>query len=745
MFQRILYILFATSYLSMATQAQLVQVNNFGTNPGNLAMYRYTPGGISNDAPLVIALHGCTQNAATYATESGWNELADRYKFHVVYAEQNSGNNSSRCFNWFETGDITRDQGEARSIKSMVDYMKSNYPIAPTKVFVTGFSAGGGMATAMLATYPDVFAGGSINAGLPYKAATSLTNAFAAMGGNVNKTPQQWGNLVRGQLPSFSGTYPKVAVFHGSSDFTVNNQNVGEIVEQWINLHNTNANADATVNNFNGNANITQKRYNNTSGKTVVITYDVNGMVHTIAVDPGTGTTQGGQTGAYASDRNFYSSYWAADFFGIINPSNGTVPLAPSDLSASPNSSSDISLNWTDNANNEAGYVVERSTTSGSGFVEIATLGANTTGFNDSGLSANTTYYYRVKASNTQGSSNYSNETQATTQTNGNGGELPDAPTGLGGSSGSSSEISLSWTDNANNETAYLVERSTNNNNNFNQIASLNANATTYNDSGLSANTTYYYRVKAGNAQGSSSYSNETQVTTSSTGGGTSYTIAQTNGNFYITTLNNASMGQSFTIPQSGVITKITAKFRQAISNSTLHIFTGNTVGGTPIYTQNGVNAGAGIQGVNLSTPLPVNAGQTYTFQFTNASLAYTFSNVYSGGSYWYNTIQYTVFDAYFVIDATANNTSNRFTQTMFPFDQTTPQIAPNPTSRYVNITGIKGQQVSIEIKDSQGRIVKSQQVNSSLDMGSLSSGLYFVSISTNNQTTTQKVWVQKD
>lgn len=428
MFQRILYILFAISCLSMATQAQLIQVNNFGTNPGNLAMYRYTPGGISDNAPLVIALHGCTQNAVAYATESGWNELANRYKFHVVYPEQRSGNNSSKCFNWFETGDITRGQGEARSIKSMVDYMKNNYSIALTKVFVTGFSAGGGMATAMLATYPDVFAGGAINAGLPYKAATSLTNAFAAMGGNVNKTPQQWGNLVRGQLPSFSGAYPKVVVFHGNSDFTVNNQNVGEIVEQWVNLHNTNSNADATDKNFNGNANVTQKQYNDTNGKTVVVTYDINGMGHMIAVDPGKGATQGGQTGAYASDRNFYSSYWAADFFGIINLPSGATPLAPSGLSASPHSSSEISLSWTDNASNETGYVVERATTSGGGFVEIATLSANTTGFNDSGLVANTTYYYRVKASNTQRSSNYSNEAQATTHTNGNGGGFPYAP-----------------------------------------------------------------------------------------------------------------------------------------------------------------------------------------------------------------------------------------------------------------------------------------------------------------------------
>ncbi|OJJ23779.1 hypothetical protein BKI52_05360 [marine bacterium AO1-C] len=732
--------------LPLLTQAQLIRVNSFGSNPGNLAMYRYVPSGITGNAPVVVALHGCTQDAATYANESGWNALADQYKFYVVYAEQSSGNNSSKCFNWFETGDINRGQGEARSIKSMVDYMKSNYSVDNAQVYVTGFSAGGAMTTVMLAAYPDVFSGGAVNAGLAYKAATSLTSAFSAMNGNVNKTAQQWGNLVRAQLSSFSGTYPKVAVFHGTSDFTVRNQNLGEIVEQWTNVHGTNTTANATNTSFNGNSNITQKKYDNSNGETVVITYDINGLGHAIAVDPGSGTTQGGQTGAYANDQNFYSSYWAADFWGITNTNGGgTTPGAPSGLTASPNSDSEISLNWSDNANNETGYVVERSTTSGSGFTQVATLGANTTSYTDNGLSASTTYYYRIKATNAQGSSAYSNEANATTQAGSGGGdEVPDTPSGLGASSGSSSEITLIWADNANNETSYVVERSTTSGSGFATIATLGANITSYADNGLSASTTYYYRVKASNGVGSSGYSNEANATTeAASGGGTPYTIAQTSGSFYITTLNNTNMGQSFTVPQAGVITKITAKFRNAITNSTLNIFAGNTVSGTPIYSQSGVSASSGVQGIDLSAPLAVSAGQQYTFQFTNASIAYTFTNAYSGGSYWYGSIQYTVFDAYFVVDITAN-AGSRFTNSVVTLTEPTVKVFPNPVSHTLRIQGVTTSSTKITIRNAYGYLVQTSSGSSPINIAHLPKGWYVVQIHTGSTLTNHKIFVYK-
>src|ERR1035437_11005072 len=81
----------------------ITPVSGFGTNPGKLNMYDYVPSGISGPAPLDIALHGCTQTAAGYAAQTGWNKLANLHKFYVVYPEQVSANNSSLCFNWFDT------------------------------------------------------------------------------------------------------------------------------------------------------------------------------------------------------------------------------------------------------------------------------------------------------------------------------------------------------------------------------------------------------------------------------------------------------------------------------------------------------------------------------------------------------------------------------------------------------------------------------------------------------------------
>src|SRR3984957_761911 len=134
-----------TSSVSLASTA-LAQVSSFGANPGNLLMFKYTPQAMPAKSPLVLALHGCTQSASDY-TSAGWNALADQYKFYVVYPQQQSANNTESCFNWFgntsgSTADITRGQGEAASIKSMVDYMKSTYSVDSTRVFATGFSAG---------------------------------------------------------------------------------------------------------------------------------------------------------------------------------------------------------------------------------------------------------------------------------------------------------------------------------------------------------------------------------------------------------------------------------------------------------------------------------------------------------------------------------------------------------------------------------------------------------------------------
>jgi poly(hydroxyalkanoate) depolymerase family esterase len=315
----IIFLIFLT--INGMAQGSLTPVSSFGSNPGSLNMYYYAPSGLGQSASLVIALHGCTQTASMYASQTGWNKLANRHKFIVVYPEQVSANNSSLCFNWFDATDQSRDQGETLSIKQMVDYMKSHYAIDTTKIFVTGLSAGAGMTSVMLADYPEIFNKGAIMAGLPYKASSSSSTASLAMGGYVTKTPAQWSALVKNENPNYLGPFPHVAIFHGTLDLVVNINNATELIKQWTDLNNADQTADATNNAFQGNSVIQQTVYNDNNNNPVVYYYKITGMGHGIALDTGACPRQGGATGTYAIEENFHSTYWAAYFFGIlINP-----------------------------------------------------------------------------------------------------------------------------------------------------------------------------------------------------------------------------------------------------------------------------------------------------------------------------------------------------------------------------------------------------------------------------------------
>jgi PKD repeat protein len=183
-------------------------------------------------------------------------------------------------------------------------------------------------------------------------------------------------------------------------------------------------------------------------------------------------------------------------------------PTAPSALTAAAVSSSQINLQWADNAGNETEFKLERST-DGISFSEIATLGANVTSYSDTGLNGTTTYYYRVRASNASGNSAYSGTASATTPI-----ALPATPSKLTARAASQTQMNLTWQDNATNETGYYVERSANGATGWLRIANLGANAKTYSDLGLTRNTKYYYRVQAYHGGGTSAYSSTVSAST---------------------------------------------------------------------------------------------------------------------------------------------------------------------------------------------------------------------------------------
>ena len=320
-----------------ANAAALVQISNFGSNPGNLSMFSYRPDGLPAGSPLVVAMHGCGQSANDYYSNAGWRKYADLWRFALVFPQQVSANNMTSCFNWFQPGDQARGQGEALSVKQMVDYSVANHGVDRNRVFVTGLSAGGAMTAAMLATYPDVFAGGAVVAGIAYKCGTDQTSGVLCLSQRQNKTPQQWGDLVRGAFPGYPGPRPKVSIWYGSSDFTVNPLNADQLRDQWTNVAGI-GQAPTSSSSLPGN---TVRDDYHAGGAPVVQVYRVNGIGHGTPVDPGSATDQCGTVGTYYLD-SICSSFHIGRSWGLAG--GGTPPgpspsSPPSSLSPSPSPS----------------------------------------------------------------------------------------------------------------------------------------------------------------------------------------------------------------------------------------------------------------------------------------------------------------------------------------------------------------------------------------------------------------------
>jgi poly(hydroxyalkanoate) depolymerase family esterase len=185
---------------------------------------------------LVVVLHGCTQSAGSYNRGAGWTSAADEHGFALLFPEQQRANNPNLCFNWFSPADAGRGRGEALSIIQMVQDLCSRYALDPRRVFITGLSAGGAMTAAMLATYPDVFAGGAVIAGLPFGTASNVPEALERMRGQATFTPAQLSQLVR-SASDHSGPWPTLSVWHGTGDQTVDPSNAAALVAQWRGLH----------------------------------------------------------------------------------------------------------------------------------------------------------------------------------------------------------------------------------------------------------------------------------------------------------------------------------------------------------------------------------------------------------------------------------------------------------------------------------------------------------------------------
>ncbi|MGW0120329.1 extracellular catalytic domain type 1 short-chain-length polyhydroxyalkanoate depolymerase [Streptomyces sp. NPDC003327] len=371
-----------------ASAAGLTQVTSFGSNPGNLTMHTYAPDTLAPGAPLVVALHGCTQSAGDYYAHSGWPKVADRYGFALVFPQTSGANNANSCFNWFESADSGRGRGEALSIRQMVDTAVARYGSDTRRVYITGLSAGGGMTANMLGAYPDVFAGGAVASGLPAFCATSVSAAYTCMYSPPNRTPAQWGDLVRAAAPAGTTSWPRVAIWQGTADTTVVPANATELRDQWTNVLGLGQSPSRTES-LSGGTTLTA--YDDASGRPAVAVYSVAGMAHGLAVDPGSGAEQCGTAGTYYLD-TLCSSLHTARFWGLDGqgggPGPGTLP-APAGLAVTRTTDTSVSLSWQAVAG-AASYQVYR------GGTKVGTVAS--TAHTDTGLAPGTAYGYTVAA-----------------------------------------------------------------------------------------------------------------------------------------------------------------------------------------------------------------------------------------------------------------------------------------------------------------------------------------------------------
>jgi poly(3-hydroxybutyrate) depolymerase len=308
-------------------------------------MYRYIPDGLPSGMPLVVSLHGCSQDTRSFDDESGWTDVADSFGFALLLPEQPAANNRDRCFRFYDEQHNRRGEGEAASIAGMIEAMLGDEGIAldRSRVFIAGLSAGGAMAVAMLASYPELFAGGAAIAGVPYGCASTsgspwlaaqhwwflLTNPFGEAGwaawrcgiarhgfpnsGATTASAAEWRERVEEAGGDLSTPPPRLTFWQGGADETVDPDNLAELVKQWTAVHGLDADPDTER----SDRGMRVRGYSPPSAPALVESVEVEGLGHAQPVDPGSSPGACGVAGSHLEDRDICAAFEIAEFWEL--------------------------------------------------------------------------------------------------------------------------------------------------------------------------------------------------------------------------------------------------------------------------------------------------------------------------------------------------------------------------------------------------------------------------------------------
>jgi len=288
--------------VSSSASAKFNRLEAFGDNPGALTA-SYLPARATN-RPLVVLLHGCSQNGEQFSRQSGFFKQATMHDFNLLLPQQNSDNHENLCFNWYSEGDYKKGKGEHLSLINMI--LATQKTTKSNGTYIAGLSAGGAMANILLLSSPDIFAGGAIIAGIPFPCARDLSSAL-----NCMKQGMSSYQAIPQRLAKQGQPLPKISIWTGMQDKIVSPINTLQIAKQWRDYHQTEQEIKTKAESWN------KTTWLDPSQVAQVELIEIEQMTHGIAVNS---TIKGGGTPApYLLEAPISAATDIIDFWQIRN------------------------------------------------------------------------------------------------------------------------------------------------------------------------------------------------------------------------------------------------------------------------------------------------------------------------------------------------------------------------------------------------------------------------------------------